>query len=166
MICFIISYNKGVKHSLYLKQYRVHAISQYFYKFLEYKTNFKIDFNSTSKSWYVTVNSIPDSLTGSKNDLVLTLVATEAEKIGQAALVINFPILSTPEFSKDQYYGHYTLGDSPYLEIEDFSIVNKDNQNDIKLSFSSTDGGKLIESFGTKLTLTMYHFQIFLKTLM
>ncbi|CAH1187904.1 unnamed protein product [Phyllotreta striolata] len=106
----------------------------------EYSDNFDVKFDAATSSWYVEVKSTPKTM-GDKNNLVLTLSATESNnktEVGLAGLVIEFPVFIAPEFSANPYVGTYNVADGT-LKIIDFNVVNKD-QSKLKLSFSSKDG--------------------------
>ncbi|XP_072383635.1 uncharacterized protein [Diabrotica undecimpunctata] len=119
----------------------------------DYKSNFKISFDETAKVWKVAVVSVP-KITTSTNDLILTLIATEKEntELGQATLVLNFPVVTAPKFSSIIYQGSYKAEEVSSFEISDVKITNKDKQDDIQLKLS-LDGNTDISKY-FKFTLT------------
>ncbi|CAH1276757.1 unnamed protein product [Diabrotica balteata] len=113
----------------------------------EYKSNFKISFDETSKVWKVEVLSVPKIVT-STNDLILTLIATEKDnkELGQATLVLNFPAVTAPKFSSILYRGSYKAEEASSFEISDVKITNKDKQDNIQLKLS-LDGNTDISKY-------------------
>lgn len=113
----------------------------YYLTFSEFKDNFNIQYNHTTKKWIVQVKKLLNDDQKSK-DLAATMVAVKKGETvsGKAVLVLKYnDDEGSPEFSNSAYTGVYKLDDKDNFVVSlDEKIVVKPNNDKVKVTLVKT----------------------------
>ncbi|XP_074040307.1 uncharacterized protein [Leptinotarsa decemlineata] len=102
----------------------------------DFQRYFSISLNKKTSMWEVTVIALPDSVTRDKQNLVITLTATQTGNtaVGKSTLLVTLPEKNPPQFSQAFYEGSYKIDDgTAKLTMEDFVITNREHSENLLL---------------------------------